>query len=227
MMSLKDDMQKDQEQYGAGKKGDFFQFKKSGLYKIRILSKPVALATHFFGKGVPSSVCYGEDKGCPFHGGDGPSVKFQTYVLDRADGKVHLGEIPWSVLSAIADLETDEDYSFSGYPMPYDVKITVDKENTDPKQIYKLVPSPAKTELTAAEQAELDQKLSKMTVEVYVEKRKNDALQKHKDDGTYEREMERRGKLDAELKQAMEENAGKEPAIKYPDEEINPEDIPF
>src|SRR6185436_12988590 len=155
MMSLRDDMKKDQEQYGAGKKGDFFRFEKSGVYKLRVLAKPIALATHFFGKGVPASVCYGQDKGCPFHGGDGPSVKFQTYVLDRTDGKVRLGELPWTVVDALATYEEDPDYTFTEYPMPFDIKVTVDKENSDPKQIYKVMPSPKHETLSSDEMGEL------------------------------------------------------------------------
>lgn len=225
MMSLRDDMQKDQEQYGAGKKGDFFKFEKSGLFKLRVLAKPIALATHFFGKGVPASVCYGQDKGCPFHGGDGPSVKFQTYVLDRADGKVKLGELPWSVVDAIASLEEDPDYNFTEYPMPFDIKITVDKENKDPKQIYRVLPSPSRSELTADEKKELETKSAKMSIEQYVDKRKNDALQRHKDDGTWEREQEARRKLAEEIQAAKEEVAARDKD--YPTEDINPDDIPF
>lgn len=219
-------MQKDQEQYGAGKKSDFFKFEKSGVYKIRVLAKPIALATHFFGKGVPASVCYGEDKGCPFHGGDGPSVKFQTYLIDRANGKVQLGELPWTVVDAIASYEEDEDYTFTEYPVPFDIKITVDKENSDPKKIYTVMPSPNKTPLTADESAELASKATKMPVEAYVEKRKQDSLQKHKDDGTWEREQERRKEVQKEIDEARAANTANAESI-YPDEEINPEDIPF
>ena len=225
-MSLRDDMQKDAEQYGAGKKNDFFKFDKSGVYRLRVLSKPLALATHFFGKGVPSNVCYGIDKGCPFHSGDGPSVKFQTYVIDRTDGKVKLGEIPYSVLSVIADFEEDEDYAFSEYPMPYDVKVTVDKENNDPKQIYKTLASPKREPMTADEMGDLAGCLGKMPVEAYVEKRKQDQLQKHKDDGTWDREQERRAKVAKELEESIAEGAKNAPKDDYP-EGVNPEDIPF
>ena len=47
----------------------YFSFKdNNGVNRIRVLTEAEPIATHFFGKGQKASVCYGEHKGCPFHG---------------------------------------------------------------------------------------------------------------------------------------------------------------
>lgn len=187
-MSTRDVLNQTAEEHGMN--SGLFQFEKSGAYKLRLLTKPVALATHFFGRGQTSAICFGADKGCPFHGErapkdeDGnekrPSVKFVTYLINRATGKIQLGELPWSVISAIADFEEDEDYAFKEYPMPYDIKVTVDKENKDPKQIYKTLASPKQEALTGDEMVELKSALGKMTPEAYVDARKQKQMNKGK-----------------------------------------------
>lgn len=224
-MSLKDEMNQEAENYGAGGSNDFFRFSKSGVFKIRLLTKPVALATHFFGKGQPSAVCYGQKDGCPFHRNEDekPSLKFIAYVLDRATGKISLGELPWSVVSAVADLEEDEDYAFKSYPMEYDIKITVDKDAA-PADMYKTMPSPTKSEITPEEATELKDKYEKLTPESFVEKRKDKQLAKHKEDGTWEREQKRREEVQAGIEEAKENAKGN---LEYPEEELNPGDIPF
>ena len=85
--------------------------------------------------------------------------------------------------------------------MPYDVKITHDPDNTDPKAKYRLIGSPAKDGLSEAEQTDFSEHMKKLTPEDYVAKRK------------------------AKVKDASipEYNGG----IKYPTEEISPEDITF
>lgn len=224
-MSIKEQMREDNETYGGSANSDFFKFEKTGIYRLRILTPFKALATHFFGKGVPSSVCYGELSGCPFHGTDKASVKYMTYVIDRIDGKVKMAEIPWSVVSAIGDLEQDEDFGFKDFPMPYDIKVTADKENTDPKQIYKTLGSPKVVPLTVEEDNALIAKTSKMTIESYVESRKQKQLEKHKADGTWQKEQERRIKLGEEI--AAAKLIPSADALEYPAEDINPDDIPF
>lgn len=181
-------MQQASEEHGVGGGGDFFQFEKSGVYKLRLLTPAFPIATHFFGKGVAAKVCYGADKGCPFHGdkaprnenGDEakPSVKFMAYVIDRRDGKVKMGELPWSVISAVTTFQEDEDYAFEDFPMPYDIKVTVDKD-ASAANIYKTLAVPARTDVTAEEMDEFTQKNDKKRPDVYIEQRK--AKQRDKD----------------------------------------------
>lgn len=215
-MSLRDEMNQEAVAHGAGSQGgDIFSF-VTGNFKMRIMSKPVAIATHFFGKGVPSAVCVGMEKGCPHHneGQDKPSVKFMAYALIRKeDGdQFKLAELPWSVVSRIADFQEDEDYAFDGYPMPYDIKVKVDKENPDPKQIYKTEASPNRGVITEEEQNMLDEAIKKITPEEFVAKRKEKQLAKN---GPYKPEMT--GNTGTSVGGGIE----------YPDEEIDPMDIPF
>lgn len=234
-MSTKDILNQANQEYGGGSSG-FFKFEKSGVFKLRLLTKPVALATHFFGKGQPSHICYGAEKGCPFHGEGAPkddkgnekkpNVKFVMYVIDYLDNaKVKLAEIPYSVLGAVGDLEVDEDFKFDSYPMPYDIKVTFDKDNKDPKSIYKTLGSPTRTDIPDDVMKTLMDKLASQSPEQFVQKRKDTELEKQKADGTWQKAQDERV---ASLKVAQE-NAKKEvdPAVDYPEEEINPEDIPF
>lgn len=221
MTTLKDQMKQDAEQHGLGN-NDFFRFDKSGNYRFRLLTPVMALATHFFGKGVSSSVCYGRDKGCPFHvGEERASVKYIAHVIDRTDGQVKLGELPWTVVKEISNWENDEDYRFDSYPMPYDVKVTVDKDAA-PADIYKATPAPQRTEITPEESKALDEKLKKITPEQFVENRKKKQLEKHQQDGTWQKEQERRQKLADNLDELAAQRA-----TNNGDGEVNPDDIPF
>lgn len=233
-MNLKDKMDAAQKEYGGGNT-DFFKFDKSGNYKMRLLSDVEAIATHFFGKGVPASVCYGKAEGCPFHKSedDQPSVKFSAYMLDKRDGKVKLGEFPYSVVAAIGDLQASEDWGFSDYPMPYDITVIVDKEEKDFKKMYKVQPSPNRAAITGEQEDELKQKLAALPVEKYIASRKNKAMEGHKAAGIWVDEATRaaneRERLAEGARVAAEHGLDKASGseIKYPDEDINPEDIPF
>ena len=231
------------DEYGLGGSSDFFHFSKSGVYKLRVLSEPVAMATHFFGKGKRPAICYGEGKGCPFHGinpnapadkddkyFENPTVKFQTYLLDRSDNKEKLGEIPYSVLSVLADLQKDEDWTFESYPMPYDITVTYDKENKDPKQIYKTIGSPKREAVSTEVENDLLENLKRMPVASYVQTRKEKQMEEHKQTGIWVSDEERERKHKEAMERGMEINRatqGDVPTIEYPTEDINPEDIPF
>lgn len=193
-MSLKDQMAAAGKKYGLGGGGDFFKFEKSGDYRIRVLTPMFELATHFFGKGVPGQICYGDESGCPFHHQDekSPQVRFICYVLDRTDGKVKMAELPWSVVSVIADYEQDEDWKFESYPMPYDLKIKFDKENKDPKSIYKTIASPDRTPVDGAVLGILSEKIKKLPPDEYVQKRQQKQVEAHLEEGIYQAEQERR-----------------------------------
>lgn len=202
-------MNRDAEEHGMGGNKDFFQFEKSGSYVLRVLTKPLALATHFFGKGQPSSVCYGYEKGCPFHGTGAPkddkgkekapSVKYMAYVIDRSDGQIKIGELPWSVVSRIADFEEDTEIGFSEYPMSRDIKVKVDKENKDPKSMYKTDSSVKEIPVEGDTLIDLNKKKEHTTIEQFIQKRKEKQLEKHKNDGTWDKEMQRRKELGERL----------------------------
>ena len=180
-MNFKEMINQEAREYGGGGQSDKFEFDREGVYRMRILCMPKVLATHFFGKGNPSTICVGIEKGCPFHKEDAvnkASLKLVTYIIDRKDSKVKLAELPLSVSYSMDDLKNDEDFAFDEFPMPYDVKITYDPNNPDPKAKYRMVGSPKREELTDEETQELEQALTKMTPEDYVAKRKEKQLTK-------------------------------------------------
>lgn len=200
-MSFMDEINKESKRYGGGGSSDYFKFESKGVYKIRILNQPKVIATHFFGKGNPSVACVGIDEGCPHHGegADRPSIKLATYVIDRNDEKVKMAELPLSISYGLNDLQQDSDFAFDEFPIPYDVKITYDPDNSDPKAKYRLTPSPQKTELTPEESAQFAEAMKKQTPEQYAEAKKG------------------KKQTNEDTRQAPE----------YPESEINPEDIPF
>lgn len=200
-MGFMDSVKEESKKYGAGANTDFFNFDGKGVYKVRVLAQPKTIATHFFGKGNPSVVCVGIDEGCIYHkeGEKKPSVKLATYVVDRKDGKVKMAELPLSVGYAMNTLQEDEDFAFTDFPMPYDIKINYDPDNNDPKEIYKVVASPKQENLTKEEKESLSAKVEKQTPEQYVEAKKNRQKEKTVSAG----------------------------APEYPSEEINPNDVPF
>lgn len=202
-MGFMDDINEEQKKYGGGG-GNRFEFENKGVYRIRILNQPKVLATHFFGKGNPAVTCVGIDEGCTYHTekDDRPSIKLVTYVIDRKDGKVKIAELPLSISYALNDLQEDEEFAFENFPMPYDVKVTYDPDNKDPKAKYRLVASPKQEALTDEEETELAEKMKKQTPEQYVESKKHKQKEKG---GVSQRNSD----------------------VEYPKEEINPDDIPF
>lgn len=235
-MSLRDQMKEDQKKYGTENK-DFFRFEETGNYRLRVLTNPIpnVLATHFFGTGMPSHVCYGTDKGCPFHGEFAPkdkdgnikqaSIKYQAYVIDRRDNLVKLAELPYSVCIRLADFEEDEDFKFDGFPMPMDIKIKVDKETKSPKEMYKTECSPKLEPLTEAENKAFEEAIKRMTPEDYVEKRKQKQLDKHMESGIWQKEQDRQKTISEKIHDAID--AHKQIGQDYPEENISSEDIPF
>lgn len=172
-MSLKDDLKQDMKKYGGSTQADYFEFENPGVYKMRLLVQPKIIAYHFPPQGRPDT-CVGIDEGCPHHGTDAkkPTIRLVTYIIDREDGKVKRAELPLSVSYAINDLQEDSDFAFEDFPMPYDVKITYDPKNPDPKAKYRLVASPKQEPLSQEEELLLSEALKKQTPEQYVEMKK-------------------------------------------------------
>lgn len=229
---LRDEIKRSSEESGIGQNNNYFQFKTSGKWRLRILTNPVAMATHFFGQGKGASVCYGMEKGCPFHGEEAPkddkgnekraSLKFSCYIIDREDGKIKFAELPLSVVMRIADFEEDEDFKFNGYPMPYDIKVTFDKENKDPKSMYKTEASPKQEPITVEEENTLAESMSKLNPVDFVQKRKEKQLEEHKNNGIWDKANEAR----ANRLRSQKDVSGKdEDGVEYPKEDLG--EIPF
>jgi hypothetical protein len=203
-----DKINEEAKQYGGGGSSMLFSFKElgEGTYKVRVLCQPAILATHFFGPGQPSVVCVGIDKGCSFHKQDDKkaSIKLITYVIDRTNDEIKLAELPLSLSYGIQDLQNDPDYSFEEFPMPYDIKVIHDPKNQDPKAKYRMGAPGPKEDITEEEKAKLKELTEQMSPEDYVEKRKTKQIDKSPNSTTDIRDTSQ-----------------------YPNENINPDDIPF
>jgi len=186
MSNFVDDINEQSKNFGGGVTGIFsFKELEPGTYPIRILNKPIVLATHFFGKGVPSVVCVGIDKGCVFHKEDEnkrPSIRLVTYIIERSSKEIKLAELPLSLSYGIQDLQNDPDYAFEVFPMPYDIKVIHDPKNKDPKAKYRVGPPGKVEKITKKEGDELKELMDKMTPEDYVEKRKKKQMDKGKNE---------------------------------------------
>lgn len=214
MSSFKDKMKQDIEgnkDVNASEGGsDWFKFKE-GENRFRILTEPVILFEKF-----KVGICYTD---CGYQG----NAKYLAHILDRNDGKVKLAKIPYGIMENIGAMETDEDYNFSGFPMPYDVSINAVGAGT--KEVkYTVLARPRKE--MSPESLDLIKKL-KSPAEI-IEKMKAKKKEEHIKDGTWEREQARKADLKAQLEASRGEGGGKvEGAIEYPEEDINPDDIPF
>ncbi len=174
-MGFSEDIAKESKKYGGGGgNSDYFAFEE-GVNQMRILAQPKVIAYHFPAQGRPD-VCIGVEEGCTHHKADDkkPTIRLCTYILDRNDdSKVKFAELPLSISYAINDLQKDTDYAFTDFPMEYDVKITHDPKNSDPKAKYRLVASPKFVPITKAESEAFEAAMAKMSPESYVLKRKD------------------------------------------------------
>lgn len=203
-MSLLDKAKQDMQSEHARQGGGWFKFKE-GNNKIRLLSEPVAIYEDY-----KLGMCY---TGCGFQG----SVKYLAYIYDYADNSIKLMKIPYTIFENIGSLEMNEDYSFTGFPMPYDINI--DAKGAGTKEVkYTLTPRPVRNEVPAPTIEELAKKKTVSEV-IDILKKKNE--EKHREDGTWERIH---GGQSAPDEGSVHQ---KEPGIQYPEEEINPQDIPF
>jgi hypothetical protein len=156
-MDLAQSLQDTEKEFSIGGSA-FFKFEE-GENKIRILTMWEPLATHFVqeGRKTVAHVCYGKDKGCSYHDEGAPlddngsprapSVKFVTYICDRRDGdKIKVADLPYTVVKKITALQTDEDYAFDNFPMPYDLKVKYDSKEAG-AAMYSVTPSPTREDL--------------------------------------------------------------------------------
>lgn len=207
---------------------------------VRILSPGAFYGLHFFGKGVKPKTCYGKEKGCPVKDPEDKyehgkvSARYVVYVLDRNDGKVKTAFFPYSIVKQISDLQKNPDYAFEEIPMPYDIRITYKPEES-PANKYKVDVKPnSPDKLTEEEERDYAEKSSKGGPENIVEKMKAKQMKADTEDGTIlseeriqKEKKQRKDEYDAEVKEKMKNAPKSEPAIEYPADEINPDDIPF
>lgn len=200
-MSLAEDIKRAEEEArkeGHAEGGAFFKFQE-GDNRFRILTKPVMVFKA--GKDLGYAICY---TGCGYTG----RPRFICYVLDRKDERVKLAEFPATVGNTIAGYETDEDYAFTSFPMPYDIKVSAAGAGTKDVE-YTITPGRANTEVSEHALAELSKK---ETVASLIEKDKEKA-----------RKMHGSGIGSNEDSREVPESS----YDKHRESDVSPEDIPF
>lgn len=127
---------------------------QEGDNQVRVLSGYDVVARHWQGKGEDNPVCFGEDKGCPWHERiEGNELKYPLrircifWLLDRRDDKIKLAFMPYKFASAIGKLQKDKEWGFEQVPMPYDVNFTA--EGVGDRDVeYAMVPVPSRKKLS-------------------------------------------------------------------------------
>jgi hypothetical protein len=221
---MKQQEQQAQEAGHASKGGDWFKFVE-GDNIFRVLTEPEMIFEKY-----NVGVCYTD---CGYEG----SPKFMTYVLQtekNVEGEdelvIKLAKLPYKIGTQIAEYESDEDYSFTGFPMPFNIKVKAKGAGTKEVE-YTVIPSPNRSEVSD----EIKAQLAKLKpVPELIEKMKANQKEKHVADGTWQKEQDRKEALKAGLAKAKADAGVKDPVVQtdgstsdYPEEEINPEDIPF
>lgn len=144
---------------------------KEGKNRLRILAGGSVLANHFVGGKYV--LCVGIPRGCPYHGTGAildkegkeikPSLTGVFYCLNKEtadDNKIYLVKLPYSSVVSVLDKytkDTENDFYFENFPMPYDIVITYDKKAL-PKDKYKVEPTVKRVEVSQEILSELVKK---------------------------------------------------------------------
>ncbi len=191
----------------SGSSSGWFKMKE-GMNQFRILTEPEVMFENF-GKGI----CYTQ---CGYEG----SPKYLARILDRADNKVKMYKIPFTIFETVAGFEKDEELAFSSFPMPYDIKITA--KGAGSKEVkYTVMPSLKRVEVDSATLSSLSKEKSIAEVIDAMQRKNKD---KHIADGSWQKEQDRIAELGKELAKG---NVGVKSSTEYPEEDIDPSDIPF
>ena len=240
-MNISEQLSQGSKEYGAGSTMDYFKFEK-GENRLRILTAGEVIATHFFGKGQKAHTCYGMEKGCPFHGDKAPkddkgkekkpSIKYTCYLIDVKDTekKVQMADLPYSVIKQVGEYQTNIDYAFETFPMPYDITVKFDPDTNVPNDMYKVLPSPKQTPVDKEVLEALEEKMATLTPAQSVAKKKEWQVAQHEKDGVIKKETRAEWVARVNKEQESKIASGEikaEDKIEYPEEEIDPKDIPF
>lgn len=181
-------------------KDDYFKVKE-GANVVRILDEPAIIVSRFE-NGKFMGVCF---EGAPYCTGlaEGERLhkKWKTWVIDRADGKVKLYDMPFTVAKEIRALLDNKDYTFDGFPMPFDLTISVKNAGKFEAE-YSVLPARKDSALT---EDEIKAFKSKTPVLDIINKAKANAKKEWEDKNTVQ--------LDEPVEVAKDEP--------------NPDDIPF
>lgn len=228
-MAFQDSFDKTQEEIGGDT--DFFKFTKDGSYKFRVMSEPAVKASRFgFGvvyKGatwatkVALDADYKKLQEKAVAEGKDPtkvkqpniSIKWEMWAINRANGKLVILDLTNKLVKKLRNFMDSDEYKFVGFPMPYDITVSVTNAGTIEAE-YDLLPARKEVPITP-EETEAFEKVTPITQ--IIERMK--AKQREKDGVP--------APVETEGETPVIQTAPAEGGVKYPDEEINPEDIPF
>lgn len=205
-MSLKSKLDEaNNSEFSSGSTGGWFKFQE-GKNQFRILSEPEILFEDY-----KQGICY---EGCGYEG----KPKYLAWILDRADNQVKLMKIPYSIFQNLVAFEEDEETNFTGFPMPYDIKINA--KNAGTKEVeYTVMPS---IKREAVPMTVVDEVLQKNTTKEIIEKMKQKQIEKHKAAGIYKSPEEREAERVTKFKEGLENDDFEAEAsgYEYPENEL-------
>ena len=198
--------------------GAYFTLKE-GENKVRLLTALTVFPQHFNKSGY-TGICLGKELGCPGCSEDDRrrelkmndpkaneklqytrNIKWMCWVLDCADGEIKLAKLAHRVAVQLQTLQNNPEYAFNEAPMPYD--ITINAKNAGKTTVEYLVTA---SRLNTPVAEDVLRKLEKEnTPEQIKEFMKNKKA----------RELGLMAKEEEEVK------------VEYPEEEIDPSQIPF
>lgn len=156
--------------YGMNNNSGQWMKLKEGENRIKIVSDFEDYGIHYIPAEKKSYICIGRENGCPYCAkGLTPTAQFMGYVIDRADNRVKLLHVGWTIYKAISDLQASVDYGFDGLP-PYDIIINKTGSGIDTQ--YTVMPSRKDTPLTE-EEKEMVKRYTKTSVKEILDKMKS------------------------------------------------------
>lgn len=227
---LKQQMNDAEKEYGvsSNSKDDWLKL-EDGDTKIRILTAMIPIGDHWTGSKYET--CIGKDNNCPNCIEDGKAkafndalpkdakqedkkrvtlgVKWLVWVLDYKDNKIKLAKLPYKISSQIAAFQEDPEYAFNEAPIPWD--LTINTTNAH-KNTATYVVKPARVNTPVPE-------------EVLKQLEKKNNLEDIKSRFKAKRARDLGITLPGNEQDAQAEKDFK--GIDYPEEEIDPKDIPF
>lgn len=234
-MNLQDQLAQAEQEYQSNRsqsnQNEWFTIKE-GDNRIRIVT-----AGALYPDKYKLGIVYGKEHGYPYNDDDPAvpktTIKWLYWIIDRQDeNQLKLAKLPHTIVKSIVGLQTNPDYTFHDFPMPYD--ITINAKNAGKKEvIYTILPARQNTPLSEKEIEQINQ-LNK--TEDIVQKMKDKKILEHQRMGIWKspEQLEQEKLLEAKHKQKIGEDLDRIKKIREARAEESsylnqpdPDDIPF
>lgn len=221
-MNLTEKIQKEEAKarengYASQGGGEWFRIVE-GDNVLRVLTEPEMIFEKY-----KTGICY---EGCGYEG----TPKFLCYVMVKevgVDGEeelvIKLAKLPYKIGKQIAEYQTDEEYSFEDWPMPYNIKIKA--KNAGTKEVeYTVLASPKQTPVPSDILEELKKQ---KPVQEIIQKMKDKKKAEHVADGFFQAQQESDEERRARIQEEIDKRRGLKKSGDSNDDEIGPQDIPW